>query len=665
MSSIAGSILAGAAVLSIAAASPADFPREDAHLYDFAAELVAPRQRVRPSVWAEANVTLLKEQSERPGAFGMDYLPYTEVLHDHEFDHPEKRGQISIKPASVGFSRAEFNKMACRADTDPGLELYVGEKDDKIRKFATEQLKPTLRRVGGGRLAAAIDREVRDNERRDITLSIPLPGGGIDMASAGTESSTTGTSYKTVSIDEYEMSMIALPAGRGDLWTSAKQRTKRYKFTGSERVFGHPRYEHQGLHQLWFDLSDHGAWGFDCPHCVAFVAPRWAMVRYRLVRDADGRPDPSSAWLCCPHCGEEITDAQRAVALWPAHRRVGGSGRVQGDLSPAESATREYLGLWITGLCDPSNSVVKLARGLDAAVKSGRLQAIMDWWNKEEGEPFAPLGNSDITDDSLRAVELTLDGMLLPEDVEFVVAGADVQAPPENPTLYVCLRAFARSGMQYTVAYQRISGVSTFAAYHKLLQGASFRTVDGRSLGVLADCMDAGYATSQVLEQARVPLWGAGGLAIRRMAVRYESKIAADQPMRMRADTKREKPGRPDLGLVDYRDLHRHTWVDRELQGLIQKRMKVCCDKPERWREHMTANVLRPVEQLHGQEPDRMEWTKPEHKDFRDDWMQAGAYTIVAAVAHGELETIHLRGQSGGGYTDFKFGGRVEERGAW
>jgi hypothetical protein len=77
----------------------------------------------------------------------------------------------------------------------------------------------------------------------------------------------------------------------------------------------------------------------------------------------------------------------------------------------------------------------------------------------------------------------------------------------------------------------------------------------------------------------------------------------------------------------------------------------------------MTANVQRPVEHMHGQEPDKMEWVKPEHKDFRDDWMQAGAYTIVAAVAHGELETIHLRGERTGGYTDFKFGGRVEERG--
>jgi hypothetical protein len=142
------------------------------------------------------------------------------------------------------------------------------------------------------------------------------------------------------------------------------------------------------------------------------------------------------------------------------------------------------------------------------------------------------------------------------------------------------------------------------------------------------------------------------------MAVKHEAKMSADLPMRMAPDAKREKPGRPDLGLVDYRYLHRHTWVDRVLRMVSGGTLKVCCAIPPEWRAHMTANVLRPVEQMHGQESPRLEWEKP--PKYRDDWMQAKAYAIAAGVAHGDLETLHLRGHAVGELMTFTFGGSGE-----
>ncbi len=653
-----------AAILAVCLS--ASMPASDATLLESMAARLAPRERVRPSEWAEQNVTLSSEQTERPGAFRCDYLPFTRALHDRLWEHPEKRGEIWIKPAQIGASRVQFNKVACDADTDPGRSLYIAESDPKVKKFASEELLPTLRKVGGGRVGDAIEREAAQG-RRLIMLSIPLPGGQIDLASAGTESSTVGVAYRRVYIDEFEMSTKALPKGAGDLWQSARKRTTTYRFTGRESCFGHPRLMDAGIHEKWCNLSDMGSWGFDCPHaeCGGFVAPRWRMVRYRLIRESDGRPDPSSAWLSCPHCGREITNEQRARALWPGlgetGGRDGGSGRVESELSAEEAARREYIGIWITGLCVPHRTVESLARAKDEAERSGREQAIMDWWNKDEGEPFQQLGNTDITEESLRACDLTLEGEVLPEDIEFVTVGGDVQAPKDSPSLYICAKAWARSGLQYAVGYWRITGHSTFAAYHSLLQSKRWRTRDGRELGVLADCLDCGYATDQVMDQGRVPLYSPGGAMIRRMVVKYEPKMAADLAMRMAPDGKRLKPGRPDLGPIDYRYLHRNTWVDREIQAIIQKRLKVCCARPEGWLAHMTANVLRPVQTLHGQEPDRMEWAKP--KEYRDDWLQSGAYATVAAVAHGELETIHLRGSAVGQVQTFTFGGTNQDRG--
>lgn len=76
---------------------------------------------------------------------------------------------------------------------------------------------------------------------------------------------------------------------------------------------------------------------------------------------------------------------------------------------------------------------------------------------------------------------------------------------------------------------------------------------------------------------------------------------------------KRTNPSRPDLGAINRYYMHRHSVVDREMRMWIEKKVIVALDAryglelPADFRSQMLAQVVKPVEDLHGQEAMREE----------------------------------------------------------
>ncbi len=628
-------------------------PPEDLHLYRFAADMLRARPKVRPSEWAERNVRLGAETTAQAGAFKASYLPWLYDMLDRLYDKPGCVGEIWMCPAQVAKTTCMIIKLFAELDSSPGDVLYLLESDDKCREIAAEKISPMLDEAKGGALRRQSDRAKEDG-RRGTMLHVVFPQSRLVIASGGSESATTSGSYRVVVIDEYEMTSDALLNRKGgDIWTSAKNRIKRWRMRGRISAFGHPRLADQGLALKFDELSDQGCWTFDCPHCQGPVFPRWRNVRYRRRRD-DGKPDPASAFLACPHCGEEITDAQRKLAVWPREGkpggRPGGSGRVESLLAPEEAAAREFAGLWITALCDPNWTVAALARDkLDAELTAERgdnAEAIVDWWNKTQGEPMQAVGRSDIPDEAFASCQITLESPAVPADIEMVTVGVDLGAPIETPTLYVSTIGWGVNGTHYLLDAFNIRGVGNWAAYHHYLQTARWHTSQGRIIGVTADCTDPNYAPAQAMDQARAMLYSESGTKIRRMVARFDPSMKHDQALRMAPDAKRYKPGAEHLGMLEYYYAHRHTWVDRFLRTFIDKRLKVALPPgrslPKGWREHMSANVLMPVKDKTGWDTGRVEWQRVAHTVY-DDWMTSPTYALIAAVVGGDLERLKAR----------------------
>jgi hypothetical protein len=603
---------------------------------------VRPRRRVRPSAWAREHVRLTENQSARPGPFNTDWKPWTADIHDVMFDNPGKLGFIFVKPGQIGASRAFINRLAGEVVTDPGPTLVVTTDDVQSKAFADEEFKPMLGSVRElGRLVAEAS-----EDRRRLMFSFPFPGGRLTFVGAGSESKLVGQKFRRVILDEFDVVVKEFP---GDPWVAAQVRTGTYRGVSEVSALSHPKRMGEGIEKLYAEQSDQRPWVFDCPHGCGFtIEPRWrACVRFGGALD-DGSPDPATAGFFCPGCGAEISDAQRARAVWPARLGKGGTGRFESRLTPDEAARRRYAGIRVHRLCDPDITLRELAEGFCACTSE---EALVEYFGKVLGEGYETQREG-LTIDTVRAAMARMPRVVVPggrRGVHFVCAGVDVQAPRDNPTLYVAVVAFAASGMEFVTHLRLVSGFAALAEFLRLAEVPVDDGVGGgkveRTLGVSCCGIDDRYEGGQVKDFCRLEDVYAsatsGRVELVPMGFIASSTLNKDNPIVLRAERRRTHPTRPDLPAIPMYDLHRHSWVDRGIRAVAQERLKVLCEAPPDLEAHLTAQVLAPKQLQH-----RTNWTEPEMewdlaKGRRDDWARAIDYARIAAAARMGLDRIH------------------------
>ena len=680
-------------VFAVAAAALL-MPVEDRDLLAIAAERIMPPDRSAPSAWAEARIELSADQTARPGKFSADVLCFQRAAMDAHFHEPEKLGVIAPKCAQIGWTLLELMDVAYCQSTDPGPELQICCDDLKAKEYCFERFVPLVK--SSGSLQKVVDEAGTD--KKIIGYGVHFPGGKVTFAWATSEKRVIGTPFKRVRIDDAEASFDAYPSKAGDLFVSVQTRTETYRGVRKININGHPRHEDSGIWALYWHKSDRRVWTIDCPHegCSRPVAMRWRHVHYRGT--IDGRPDPATAELRCPHCGGVIGDVQRARALWPARAnsksqiangkselaaaelgaagRVGGTGRYESELSPEEAARRPFIGLHTTRLCDHRVSVVELARQLaECGDDAGK---VLDVMNKVIGEPQTRAGAIVLDDrhlDELRSAERDA-----PSDVVMLTVGVDVQKGPTGesgpPGLYVVGVAWTRSQTAVVVDARTMVG---WAALWEHLRSLCVRIPvgDGKTFRLLPPSwcgIDVAYLTAQSLGACRETIYTGvagehAGARINLAGLRYMNTVVG--PDRVWAEAPMEKRiwrDRPELGPVDYLYLHRHSWVDRTFRRLAEKRLRMFCPEPPAWREHLNANFLAPVKKQHDWETPRLEWDKA--KQVRDDYARCLDYAEAVAAIRGGLDGIGL-GPESTGMIGFTFGERAgteqqyEEGGRW
>ena len=633
-----------------------------------AADALEPPDRSPPSVWAERRVVLSSDQAARVGRLSSDYKPFTRDVQDALYFEPQKLGTIGVKHAQSGWTQTLLNELACLQMRDPGPMLVLAPTKDKAKEYCYDRLYPIVR--DSAQIYEIVDRGSKG--KYSVGYGVNFAGGKVKFGWASSENSVIGSPFRCAYIDDAEACLDEYPAGKGDLFVSAETRLRTFKGGGGRRmcINGHPRFEHEGLHKLWETRSDRRIWSIDCPvsagGCGGVFPMHWRCVKYGKMGD-DGRPDPKSATLRCPHCDRALSDDERARELWPSRERrktrygdlvpelpVYGSGRFVSELEDDVAREREYIGLQITILCDPDVSLVSVAKKLHEA---GDDQATrMDLLNKEIGVAAPRHGEvagslSDALLDELLLERETQrtggGGIIVPADVEFVTVGVDVQMGPTGmggPNgLYIVAVAWARSKMAYVVDARLLVGLDALIGlYLPSMRVCVAET--GEQLPVSWCGIDAaGTWTTSVLETCRQSVYAEGtGSRIGLVALRYDPRgVDPSQPLKCAPDNKRQHPTRPELGLVEYYYAHRHSWVDRTHRRFTEKRVRMLCPEPDQWRVHMNANFLGPVKKQHGWSEDRLEWDKA--KQARDDWARAFDYAEIAACAKMDLDAIHLR----------------------
>lgn len=620
-------------------------------LLDAVRSIVRPPPMIKPSVWAEQNVHLPAEVTKRPGRYNPRIKPWGEAVVNLRHDNPDKRGAITIKPSQIGFTTGKLMQLASSVVCQPGPVLYLISNKEQAGFYGSDVFMRVVEKS-----PALADRFYRDDDKsdqqRELVTQKPYKGGRVDFVGAGSVASVSSRTYPTVFLDEFEIFQDNWPKDKaGDGFTFAQGRARAVASSSWIETWSHPRRAREGIHKLYCELSDMREWGFACPHeaCGKDVLPRWSMVRFGFAGideasgDAtdEGTIDPATARLHCPHCDRVITDAQRAVAVWPAGSRPGATGRMIGTLSAEKAAQREFVGLWIHALADPDVSVVGLARGWAACTDAATRMAYL---NVMIGEPFAESGAA-ITADLVSKIVQRMDRVELPGGrlgCQYVTVGVDVQAPEANPTLYVRTSAWSVTGMEWVVDMVKLRG---WAALHEYLRTLRVVVRDpDQSEGLLVPhvcAIDCGYLTGHVLDFCRTDIRHAlGHHKVKMLPMRFAPHVKSTLPAVMPSEAKRTDPRRPHLGPIDLWELHRHTWVDRQMNRMATQRVTIVGPVPDDFLPHASANVLMPVEDEHGWASTRMEWGKI--KDRRDDWVMAGVYAEAAAALDPDLRLDRL-----------------------
>ena len=602
-----------------------------------------PRLRMRPSEWCERYIKLTSDQTPIPGPYRCGFKPWLAPLLDVLYDNPAKKGLIFVKPSQVGASRAMMNLLLWSVDCEPGPLLYVLEKFEKAEEFAADDFAESLKRVPH---LMGLFEQAAEN-RRELMTHRPFPSGVVDFAGAGTESSVTSRGRRKVFVDEYELCDRAFPSKSGDLFTTAERRGDVWKNVFSLICWGHPGLEESDIDRLYKRVSDRRRWVFDCPGCHRPVEPRSTLVRFGdlSIDPFHGKVigiDPQSARLHCPHCDRIITDAERSRAT--RQPKDGGSGRFESELSTADAAKREYVGLRLHRLCDPDLRLAEWAGGFVGAVDPDSRRSFLN----KSGEEVSPSRGTLTVQIIDKATELgrpmatsaKLPGGRL--GVQFLTTGTDVQAPRDNVSLYVTAWGWASNSTAYLVDARVISGWAAWHEYHRVfgVEVEADGNSPARKLGVSVAAIDNAWETAQVLDNCRLNVYSAvDGRKVDLFPVSYVPHLKPDNPAVTPPMAKMLHPTRPELGPLDRRYLCRHHWVDRAIRLWMDNRVAVLCPLPDEFKSHLMSNVLRPIPKQHGMDRDLMEWVKPD--EFRDDWLQSGAYALVGAALKCQLDTIH------------------------
>ena len=187
---------------------------------------------------------------------------------------------------------------------------------------------------------------------------------------------------------------------------------------------------------------------------------------------------------------------------------------------------------------------------------------------------------------------------------------------------------------------------------------------EGRPTGQIAPLVAVGiddrYLGGQVKGFCRQPVYAhetAQRVELVPLGFIASSILNRDNTWQMRAEQRRIDPERPDLGLLPMYDLHRHSWVDRIIQGMAQGEVVfragsiASAEEAMQVRLHLSSQVQTAKRQTSNWADVVLEWDLAAKR--RDDYLMALVYSEAVAVVHRKLplarEGLRLRGLAGVG----------------
>lgn len=472
-------------------------------------ENFAPKERPAMAAWAEQHFKLSNSYSAETNLITLD--PF-QVEPCNAFSDPRVR-QITLMSSTQLFKTLLMQiGMAWGVVNDPGPMLFVGYKDGDVEKFSKERFASMMRDIEP-LAAVSIPLKGRDSGNT-IEQKLFVNGASVDFVGSGSPANLARRTIKYLFCDEVDK--WETDKREGEPLDLARARLARY-FTRSKMVVAcSPTLE--GSSRVWneFMRSDQRHPYVACPMCHEKQVLRWHNVQF----DSTLPPKEAgkTARYICISCKAPWDERMRRWACkhtheWRAHAKFEG-----------------HAGFWISHL----NSTLPV---------HSLQEMVEDWmWKKDDPTKVQVFKNTRLAELFYREGErpdhtalqeraepyrIRGEGNVLPDGVEAIVGGGDVQARRIEAQILGIGVVDGRLNI-WVIDYHTIelfddtgvAMVTSAAGYWREMAAIvqkEYRTPSGVRLPILAMSLDCAHQAEEVYKFSHTqqrPVHGQMGLLV-------------------------------------------------------------------------------------------------------------------------------------------------------
>ncbi|MFC4158276.1 phage terminase large subunit family protein [Chitinimonas lacunae] len=448
----------------------------------------APPPTLTVSEWANLYLHLSPEDSAEPGRYSTDRAPYQKGILDAFNEEVE---EIVVKSsAQVGKTLVIKAVIGYYMHLDPAPMLSGQPTVEMSETFSKDRLAPMLRDTP---VLRGLVRDPKSRDSGNTILHKTFPGGHLTMIGSNAPAGLASRPIRIVVGDEIDR--WARSAGtEGDSTRLVRKRTVTFRDRKRLGWFSTPTIKGYSRIDEFWQASDQRRYYVPCPHCQHMHVLLWG--NRSILND-----DPDTMHMACPKCGGLISDADKPQMLARGEWRK-------------ENPKSRIAGFWLNELYSPWRKFREVAADYYAAL--GDPTAMQVWTNTSMGEVWDG-GGEQVSSESLAKHRENYDGDCLPADVLCITAGVDTH--PDRLELEGVGWGVGETswGIEPIVFRGKTAEEAVWKELDEFLLKARYQTEDGRSLRILATCIDSGGSSTQQVYEFCTPraarnIWAIKGI---------------------------------------------------------------------------------------------------------------------------------------------------------
>lgn len=461
--------------------------------------VLKPPPKLTVAAWADLERRLSSEASAEAGKWHTARANYQRGIMDAISD-PRNRDVVVMAGAQVGKTEMLLNVIGYHIAHDPSPILCVQPTLDMAQSFSKDRLAPMLRDTP--QLRGKV-KDPRSRDANNTTTHKVFPGGHISLVGSNSAAGLASRPIRIVLCDEVDR-YPASAGSEGDPIQLARKRSATF-WNRKILMVSTPTNKGASRIEAAFEESDKRRYFVACEDCGHDQTLKWSNVQWEKDR-------PDTAAYVCEECGSCWDDAKRNRAVRKGYW----------------IATEEFTGtagFHINGIYSPWTPLADAVRDFLSAKKLPETLRV--WTNVYLAETWEDQGER--VDDFAVAERAETFGDEIPDDIVLITAGVDVQ----DDRLELEVVGWGRDEESWSLDYRTLYGdPSTPQLWQDLdaILSQTFKTEDGRDLGIRSACIDSGGHYTQAVYNYVRPREGKRIFAIKGMA--GENRAIVSRPTR-------------------------------------------------------------------------------------------------------------------------------------